>query len=816
MADNGLSPLGGATPLASAAAAFAMQAVLRRLLAEREDAAHAVAWPSARAEDPAWQDWCEAWEAFARTRGLGGLGPVVAHVPPLACVERTETPSGCFVPARPLGLDDAAVFPTDSRPRADDWAALAGGLTEALSVLEPSTPAVYAESVRALSWVYAHAVGSDRDAPHVALHDVAVVAGALAGALAAAWDRAGRVQAPAEFLGQAWTTPVLSFVLLDLTGIQASLHAVTSKHAARTLRGKSLRIQLLNDAVARALAAQLGVPSTCVLYASGGRGWLLAPAEAMGARVRHWAARVDLWRRKTTGGHGGFAVGAAPVKVNELLGPGFAQVWKQAERALWQARTRPFDGLTAEERRGAFAPIDEGPPCAACGRDLTARGGHDPQRAGDGGESAAAALGAATALCPHCKQAERAGAALPHARWVVAVRRRVEVPESRARFDFGPHVGLAYHLVDRPPSPGAVPEDSVLVALDPPTRDSRWPAEGLASALLLVARNKPDSQRGGGVATYDELAAGGQGPARLGVLRADVDNLGATFGKGLLGQPSLVGSVALSRALTWFFSGHVGWLVDHEPYAGALQVVFAGGDDVFLVGSWEHLAVLALDLRARFHAFSGSNRAVTFSAGLAHGGPNAPAIALARWAHDEEERAKEYDRVANGRTKDAFVLLGRVLDWRDAWRAAVVARDLVGLIGRTKAGPLEVLPRVAGGADHALFQPAPPPVTGRIARGFLHRLARVGIVVREAAEHVHQGRAQQAAALARHAWKWLVAYWFARLRERHGDGVRTALDDLQAALASNAYRGVQGERDLVDFVDVAAGWAAQVTRSGER
>lgn len=112
------------------------------------------------------------------------------------------------------------------------------------------------------------------------------------------------------------------------------------------------------------------------------------------------------------------------------------------------------------------------------------------------------------------------------------------------------------------------------------------------------------------MATFEGLAACSKGIRRLGVLRADVDNLGRAFVSGFhrafavretgSGLPL---TASLSQQLTQFFKAHLQTILQGtegpvEPFhlvwneAGKRSprkaiVVYAGGDDLFIVGAWE-------------------------------------------------------------------------------------------------------------------------------------------------------------------------------------------------------------------------------------
>ena len=98
---------------------------------------------------------------------------------------------------------------------------------------------------------------------------------------------------------------------------------------------------------------------------------------------------------------------------------------------------------------------------------------------------------------------------------------------------------------------------------------------------------------------------GWQGRAMLAVLKADVDNLGRVFGEGLGARRSIGRLVALSRAIDAFFTG---WLPDHlRRAAPETYTVYAGGDDLLLIGPWRQTISLAGELRAAWGRYVGGD-----------------------------------------------------------------------------------------------------------------------------------------------------------------------------------------------------------------
>lgn len=134
----------------------------------------------------------------------------------------------------------------------------------------------------------------------------------------------------------------------------------------------------------------------------------------------------------------------------------------------------------------------------------------------------------------------------------------------------------------------------------------------------------------------------------LGVLKADVDNLGQILTNGLGDQTSLGRFAGVSRTLDQFFRGFLTQrLRDHFS---SIYTVYAGGDDLFLIGPWFDVVRFSVDLHNNFQALKCQNPNITFSAGLVFCKPTTPVRQIARFAEQSLELSKNSgkDRISLG------------------------------------------------------------------------------------------------------------------------------------------------------------------------
>ena len=155
---------------------------------------------------------------------------------------------------------------------------------------------------------------------------------------------------------------------------------------------------------------------------------------------------------------------------------------------------------------------------------------------------------------------------------------------------------------------------------------------------------------------------GSLGSQLLGVLRADVDNLGLLFSRGTGTRRSLSRMAMLSRMMDLFFSGWVHHTLEHPPDGKRydhIYTVYAGGDDLCLVGPWDVVIDFSHYLAEKFAEYVGYNPNVTLSAAITVTKPKYPISTAAQQAGEWlDHRAKDAGR-------NRLHLFGVTVRWRD-------------------------------------------------------------------------------------------------------------------------------------------------------
>jgi CRISPR-associated protein Csm1 len=244
-------------------------------------------------------------------------------------------------------------------------------------------------------------------------------------------------------------------------------------------------------------------------------------------------------------------------------------------------------------------------------------------------------------------------------------------PEADAYFarELGAKVREASRIAWSPEAPGKV---------TPGDGKYSWPlTSNLSPDGIMVARHAAPSDDSKTMAPVQTLARRAQGRSIWGVLRGDVDN----FGLRLRRIHSIEEHVPLSVLYKQFFAGELEVLCSMPEFWRKVSIIYSGGDDFAVYGSWDALIALAREVQRLFHRFTEENLKEYPGA---EGKTISMAIALAPETHYPlaavyEEAGRSLD-LAKAADKDCIYLLGRILEWRRLTDASELKDTVVRLV----------------------------------------------------------------------------------------------------------------------------------------
>jgi len=144
----------------------------------------------------------------------------------------------------------------------------------------------------------------------------------------------------------------------------------------------------------------------------------------------------------------------------------------------------------------------------------------------------------------------------------------------------------------------------------------------------------------------------------LGILRMDVDGLGKRITDGF---KSISQYKIFSNRLKDFFEEKTKKIQREPDFKPYLNIIYAGGDDLFVVGRWDKV----IDFAERIHQETKDrfgSEGISISGGIAVVQPKFPIAKAAELAGDAEDAAKRF-KSNDGEEKNAFCMLGKTISW---------------------------------------------------------------------------------------------------------------------------------------------------------
>jgi len=612
-------------------------------------------------------------------------------------------------------------------------------------------------------------------------------------------------------------SPAESFTLIggDVPGIQDFVYTITSKGAAKGLRGRSFFVQLLGDAVVRRILADLDLCLCNVVYNAGGNFVVLGPEETKAEeavdRVRQ---QVNTRLVEAIQGDTALVLETMEVSATDLFTPDqFKTVRDDFAKKVAQAKNRPLRELAVDEKgwETLFEPKGKGSrlSCAVCRIEVDGRNSKLLERTGEAPEGIEPPR-----ICYLCDSFAKLAQDIRHKDLWMVVAERPEMLNTKVQPKDGwtelleRMTGFHYQFSHEQPA-----GEGTVLALNRPDfleidvygfrllanvtpQTTNHDIEYLRDKAKWEEKDIPEK---GDIRSFTLLAHAAATAGvieRVGVLRMDVDGLGQVFSEGVpdLTLPRLS---ALSGALDLFFSGYLNRLVQDQA-ENDLYIIYAGGDDLFIVGAWHHLPDLAASIRNEFKAFVGDHPALSLSGGITLEGAKFPLYRAAERAGEAEGQAKGYTR-ADDRGKDALCFLDTVVGWEN-WELVRQQKDeMLWLIGARDN------PRDEGRLPRALLQVVQS----------LHQLYRTGL--RDARRRIRRENRKRPPdkklplpnpQMFFGRWAWMQAYSLTRLAQRSKeDEAKARLMELQKQIM---------QPDTVRYSGLAARWAEYLTRGSER
>ncbi|MBA5851164.1 type III-A CRISPR-associated protein Cas10/Csm1 [Clostridium sp. cel8] len=451
----------------------------------------------------------------------------------------------------------------------------------------------------------------------------------------------------------------------DVSGIQDFIFSISSKEAAKSLKGRSVYINILTDVISKYIVGKLGLSLNNILYNGGGNFYIIIPKSKINEvdKIRKYISKVLLKAHK---GKIYIAIGVSTVSCDgELLTidklKDISKFFSSVSEKVASLKNRKWNEIGIEENfEDIFGPIDNGNNnkkiCSICGSVLN---NSDEE------------------MCEMCKSFVELTDEIKKAEFYSEEQEK-QLPEDNSNninikeykdvfksFGFEikfkvtkSNVNFKKYLINN-------------------TDFLRYDCDG----YIFKSFNLPQESIFEKIVSFN-IEKNNIGDKKLGVLKLDVDNLGKIFIKGLKTNEesgvSIGQIIELSNAISLFFEGYLNELIKNdkekkivagekikgENWDKTMYVVYAGGDDTFILGAYNEVFEFSYVLRKSFERYVCNNKHITFSAGLGLFPYKYPVVKCANYTEQFLDEAKMYVRKNDELPqKNSVCLFGEIFKW---------------------------------------------------------------------------------------------------------------------------------------------------------
>lgn len=404
---------------------------------------------------------------------------------------------------------------------------------------------------------------------------------------------------------------------MDISGIQNFIYTISSKGALKGLRARSFYLEIVMEHMIDELLDKLSLCRANLIYSGGGHCYMLLPnTEKVREILESQEREVNQWFMETFGIALYVAGGCGPCSARTLRNEpkgSYSELYRTVSKMISGKKSHRYGAEEIVRLNSISHKGDR--ECKICRRmDQT-----------DSEER-----------CPMCATLENISTAILQEKFFTVTTNREEGSL--------PLPGEKYLTADtKQQLMGRMDKDSYVRSYG---KNELYTGKHVATRLWVGDHTTWD--------TFDEFTAKAEGIPRIGVLRADVDNLGNTFVHGFQ-RPggddryvTLSRTAALSRQLSLFFKGYINQILgtgisDSLSSGGKrnVTIVYSGGDDVFLVGTWNEVIDAFVDLRGALNRFTQGT--LTISGGIGIYSSGYPINVMAREVAELEDCSKGHD-----------------------------------------------------------------------------------------------------------------------------------------------------------------------------
>jgi CRISPR-associated protein Csm1 len=428
-----------------------------------------------------------------------------------------------------------------------------------------------------------------------------------------------------------WKEKAFLFYSMDISGIQNFIYTIHSKDALKQLRARSFYLQIMMEHMVDTLLERLSLSRANLIYSGGGHCYILMPnTQAVKKILEEYEKDMNEWFLEKFDISLYVASGYTEVTANTLRKDAdelYAQMFRNVSNKISDKKLHRY-GAEDIRKLNEFSKEVSQQECRIC-KCLTEKNYEE----GDG------------YICPTCYELKQLA---------------IDIMNDKKCF-FGV---FQQGDIEGVPLPGnkvlvAMGKEEITECIKEEKICRVYAKNGFYTGQNVETTIYVGDYMAEGYSTFEDYAKAGVEKGhieRLGVLRADVDNLGQAFVAGFAKEYSTLSRTAtLSRHLALFFQYYIRQIFAEKQRKVA--IVYSGGDDVFLVGEWNEVIEASMDLQEALHKYT--NASLTISAGIGIYQPAYPISRMALEVGELEDASKNYsgkNAVTLFSTRDEYTL----------------------------------------------------------------------------------------------------------------------------------------------------------------
>jgi CRISPR-associated protein Csm1 len=537
-------------------------------------------------------------------------------------------------------LESDAIFPEENvKLNFEEYMQLMQGFYRDFKNLPTGNATIFFDALLSLVGKYFWCVPSSTMEGYadIPLSDHCITTAAIASAMAICCVETGCSPKSGKYL----------LVAGDFSGIQKFIFALSgesNRNVAALLRGRSFMVNMYNNLCARFLVDTCGLPACNILTTAGGKFQVLLP-DTTGTRskLENVKKQVEQWAFDSFYGELKLLVTTGTeFSYTDFTLQNFQDVLNRCTDQLNREKHRVFSAILTNQDlwidNKRYPDFQKNRICPICGKEP-----------GDAGKPGV-----------NCTTYIDIGKRLRNKECVVI--KTVDGTEIFNRFvieitDFEDIAINDIHSLYRINLQDAKLKDNTIC----------WPELHYANYVPRECEDGSDDDNETVLLqckSFENIAETASGLKALAVLKADVDNMGLVFSQGFNDKNghsrlSVSRMVSMSRMLNWFFTGYLPLFIKRNTDYRNIYTLFAGGDDLCLIGPWNTMVDFAATIQKEFAKYTGNTPNITISAGLDLFKPSSPVVNAVEKAELVLEKAKQNEG------KNSIALFGYVMKWNE-------------------------------------------------------------------------------------------------------------------------------------------------------